>query len=745
MVSKYFCLLLLFSALRCGASKRPRKNWPKYPLTPEETCDAKDVLWGWLHVVNRPALRAEAVKKNVSEIMQRARDMRTKAENLMTKYDKIRASLYPADNKEELAIIDQAIADVNDAIVQTNQLKLNAEKATKSAKDSFDSTISCFGDIMRAAHIMWGVNLIAASNYTSVKEILDKFGKDCSGMYNISKILDAKTGNIDTMDLTEWKNRTLCALRETYKMIESNKTKYHWTLWNDEKMERVKDTVNKSVERLEDSLKELELLQTAVNTADKKVEDASRNAKAANDFILASANGKVFCEIIEHFWKSAEELKVVEKTVVGAKQKVVDVVAGSEQVQAEVTAVGKVVKDVLAQFQQGHLTLVRKFLIANNLDSAAEGALKASADANASVRSATQANTIVNEVQQKVKTQRELLEHVRTEMVKMSDAAGINGVKVTFEACNDSVQRKLKNKSPDAIRSIAEFNMTLLRELNSTLQKIDGEVDMIERKLSGVNKQAQGAESSARDASLLAKQAIENVKQNVVKVLSGVVAELCAALSELRALHDKSEAFSAHAANASANISEWLLRIDAAAKEGDALVDLPTSVEDAFATAEKRLEVLERVLHRADEQRGKVAGELTASAVVKERSRNDASQVNKTLRDVLANITSRVSATFSKDVCNASLMSESLKLLSNMTDHTAVMSSLHVVAQLNRLAGSMEGQVLKAHKLMRVAGASSAQVDAALEEAIRMAQERSEKPQCPALYRQLLGALGLHW
>ncbi|CCD21149.1 hypothetical protein, conserved in T.vivax [Trypanosoma vivax Y486] len=327
----------------------------------------------------------------------------------------------------------------------------------------------------------------------------------------------------------------------------------------------------------------------------------------------------------------------------------------------------------------------------------------------------------------------------------MSAAAGNKISSATFEACNDGVSQILKSKSSDAIRHIAKFNMSLLSKLNVTLQEIGSTTDVIERNLSGVNKQVREAQSSAREASLLAKQATENVKQTIVKVLSGVVAKLCAALSELRALHDKSEAFSARAANASANISEWLVRIDTTAKESDALVDLSTSVEDAFATAEKRLEVVKRVLHRADEQRGKVAGELAASAVVAERNSNGASQVNKTLWDVLANITSRVSATFSKDVCNASLMSESLKLLGNMTDHTAVMSSLHVVAQLNRLADSMEGQVLKAHKLMRVAGASSAQVDAALEEAIRMARERSGKPQCPALYRQLLGALGLHW
>ncbi|CCD19931.1 hypothetical protein, conserved in T. vivax [Trypanosoma vivax Y486] len=502
---------------------------------------------------------------------------------------------------------------------------------------------------MRVACYLWNVSPDGVWNYTNVKTKLDQYGTDCTGNHNISKTLDNYAQNMENVDLAQWKNYTLQVLQETYDEIALNKTKYHRVLTNgNEKINEVKDAVAKAVERLEDSLKELELLQTVVNTADKKVEDASRNAKAANDFILASANGKVFCEIVEEFWKSDGELKAVEKTVMGAKQNAAGVVADSEQVQAGVITMERVVSDVAVWFKRGGSAFVHMFSSKNELDGVASGATKSSAAANASVRTATEASTIANEVQQKVKTESELLKRVRTEMTKMGDATDSNGAKVTFEACNDSVQRILKNKSSDAIRRIAEFNMTLLRELNNTLQEISSTTNMVGSNLSGVNKQVREAQSSAREASLLAKQATDNVKQTIVKVLSGVVAELCAALSELRVLHNRSEAFSAHAANASANILEWLLRINTSAKESDALVDLAGSVEDAFATTGKRLEVLRRVLHRADEQRGKVAGELAASAVVAERSRNDASQVNKTLRDVLANITSTASATFSK-------------------------------------------------------------------------------------------------
>ncbi|CCD20026.1 hypothetical protein, conserved in T. vivax [Trypanosoma vivax Y486] len=546
------------------------------------------------------------------------------------------------------------------------------------------------------------------------------------------------------MNLTEWRNNALGVLDETYDSIKSNETKYRPTVRDSDKIRDAKQAVQDTISRLEVAVQSFELSREAANEARNNLKHTSKVVEAAKNSLLASINGKVFCEIVVQFSKSERRMKTVKENVNNEKQNAGNAVDNSNRVHKDAKAAYKLVNDVTERLHSDHLTPIP--ILAGTYNSiTTRSVAEASKAASKSVHAASEANTAANTLKRDFEAQLDSLKRTQVQLANMDVSVGTDISDGTFEACNDSVSRILKSKSSDAIRHIAEFNMSLLSKLNVTLQEINGEAGVIVRKLSGVNSKVSEANSTARDASMLARQTTENVKQTIVKVLSDVVVELCATLSELRALLDKSEAFSAHAANASANISEWLARIDATAKESDALVDLSTSVEDAFATAEKRLAVLRRVLHRADEQRGKVAGELAASAVVAERSRNGAAQVNKTLRDVLANITSRVSATFSKDVCNASLMSESLNLLSNMTNHPAVMSSLQVVAQLNRLADSMEGQVLKGRRLMRVAAASSAQVDAALEEAIRMARERSGKPQCPALYRQLLGALGLHW
>ncbi|CCD20186.1 hypothetical protein, conserved in T. vivax [Trypanosoma vivax Y486] len=741
MASKCFWLLMFFLVAWCDATtKHVHYCWNKRITSREKKCATQDVVWGWLNVVNQPALRAEAVKKNVSEVMLRARDMRSRAENEAIKYKKLRASLVSSGTNAELAIISQSIAAVSEAIAQINQSEQKANEAMKKADESIISSTHCFNAIMRVACYLWAVDSDGTWNYASVKETFDVHDTDdCKKKYNVSKILNSSTENIDTVSLAEWKKKTLEVLNKTYDGIKLNTSRYHWSVTtSDDKINEVRKAVAEAVGHLEVAVQNFELYRTTVNDAVKKVSNASSVVEAANNSVLASANGKMLCEVVGRFSNGSERLRAAVKKLTGATQGAVNAVTYNERVQVEVGVADELVKEVGTWLEGNYLALVHKL-------SGTHDVTEANDALSTSVRTADEANSIIGEIARKMEAQSELLRSFQTQLANMSAAAGNKISNATFEACNDGVSEILKNKSPDVIRNIARFNTTLLTELNASLHKIGSTADVIERNLSGVNKQVQEAESSARDASMLAKQATENVKQTIVKVMSGVVAKLCATLSELRALLDKSEAFSAHAANASANVSEWLARIDTAAKESDALVDLPTSVEDAFATAEKRLEVLKRVLHRADEQRGKVAGELAASAVVAERSRNGAAQVNKTLRDVLANITSRVSATFSKDVCNASLMSESLKLLGNRTDHTAVMSSLKVVAQLNRLADSMEGQVLKGRRLMRVAGASSAQVDAALEEAIRMARERSGKPQCPALYRQLLGALGLHW
>ncbi|KAG8340821.1 hypothetical protein TRVL_08355 [Trypanosoma vivax] len=552
------------------------------------------------------------------------------------------------------------------------------------------------------------------------------------------KILNNSTENIDTVNLTEWKDKALQVLEKTYLDIESNKCNYHPTLTNsNEKIRDVKKAIVEAVGRLEVAVKNFELYRVAVSDAVKKVNSASSVVEEANSFLLASANGKIFCKVVGQFSNSNEKLRATGKKMTDATQSALDAVTISKRVQAEVTIADELIKEVGVWLKGNNLALAHKL-------SGTHDVAKANDAVGTSVLTASKAVSIVNEIEQKVKAERELIKFVETQLANTSAVTGASISDVEFDVCNSRVSEILKKESSEVIRSIAKFNTTLLTRLNATLHQIDGEADAVGHKLLDVSKQVQEANSNAHNACLLSNQATENVRETIAELLSGVVAKLCAVLSDLRALHDEADAFSVHTAHAQTNISEWLVRVGNVAGESDGFADLSGSVESAFATAGKRLEVLKRVLHRAEEQRGKVVGELTASVAVKGSDKHGI-QVNKTLHNVFASITSRVSADFSKDACNASLMSESLKLLSNMTDHHAVMNSLQVFAQLNRLTESMKERVMKMHNLMRVAAVCSAQANAVLEEAIRMARERSGKPQCSALYQQLLSALGLHW
>ncbi|KAH8612243.1 hypothetical protein ERJ75_000912700 [Trypanosoma vivax] len=159
----------------------------------------------------------------------------------------------------------------------------------------------------------------------------------------------------------------------------------------------------------------------------------------------------------------------------------------------------------------------------SNLDGAAGGASEAQSAGNASVRTATGASTTTSAVEKDFGTQRELLKFVQTQLTNMSNAAGTKDSDVAFEACDNSVSELLKKKSTEAICRIAEFNMTLLHELNITLQEIGSTANAIARNLSDIGSKVKEANSSAHDASLLAKQAIENVKKTTAEFVSGVL------------------------------------------------------------------------------------------------------------------------------------------------------------------------------------------------------------------------------
>ncbi|KAG8342100.1 hypothetical protein TRVL_07068 [Trypanosoma vivax] len=495
MVSKCFFLLLLFPVAWCDATVKRPLYLLKRDLTPEEKCATQDVMWGWLNVVNQPALRAEAVKRNVSEVMQKAREVREKADAAITEYKKILVSLDPTSNEKEIEAVDQAIADVNKSIERADQSEQKASKATKQAEESITSSTHCFNAIMRVARYLWAVDSDGTWNYASVKETFDVHDTDdCKKKYNVSKILN-NTGNIDTMNLTLWVNNALSILQRTYNDIKSNKEKYHWSVTaSDDKINEVKKAVVEAVGRLEVAVKNFDSYRVAVSDAKEKLENASRQVGEINNLLLASVSGKMFCEVVGRLSKSNEGLRALDKNLTNEKQNAVDALTESKRVQVEVAVADELVKEVGTWLEGNYLALVHKL-------SGTHDVTEANDALSTSVRSATEANTIVNEVQQNVKTQSELLERVRTEMVKMSDAAGNKINDATFEMCSGSVSEILKSKFPDVIRSIAMFNTTLLTELNVTLHKIDGEADMIEHKLSGVNKQVQGANSSARGAS----------------------------------------------------------------------------------------------------------------------------------------------------------------------------------------------------------------------------------------------------
>ncbi|CCD18328.1 hypothetical protein, conserved in T. vivax, partial [Trypanosoma vivax Y486] len=298
MFSKYLCYLLLFTVVCCAKKNHIRHcTYYRFP-SKEVECATKDVLLGWINVVNKPALRAEAVMQNVSQIVRLARGQQEKAYNAILDYQKFRESLDVAVNEKEIELINRAIQEANKSAAQTKECQLIAERAMEKANESKAASINYFDAVMRVAYFLWRVDPQGKWNYINVKTVLYRHGVGCEKEYNISKILDDNTGDIDSMNLTKWKNKTLDALQKTYDDMMINACRYHPNVRDDEKIELVKDAVAKSVERLKAAEHDFEWSLAAVEKAVTKLKNASRMVEETNNSLLASDIGKTFCEVV---------------------------------------------------------------------------------------------------------------------------------------------------------------------------------------------------------------------------------------------------------------------------------------------------------------------------------------------------------------------------------------------------------------------------------------------------------------
>ncbi|KAH8604667.1 hypothetical protein ERJ75_001695000 [Trypanosoma vivax] len=201
--------------------------------------------------------------------------------------------------------------------------------------------------------------------------------------------------------------------------------------------------------------------------------------------------------LLANFSGSNERLRAVDEKVTGAKQDAVIGVANGDRVKVEVTAMHKVVKDIVAQLQGDRLSLASKWSGRKNLESAASSAAEASAVAHTSVRAVSEVSSIADEIKKKVESQHESLQLVQTRLTDISASTSNKISNATFEACSNSLSAILQDKSTDAIRHIAGFNMILLADLNATLHKIDVEADAIDQNLSDVSSKVKEANSSA--------------------------------------------------------------------------------------------------------------------------------------------------------------------------------------------------------------------------------------------------------
>ncbi|KAH8606533.1 hypothetical protein ERJ75_001504100 [Trypanosoma vivax] len=150
------CLFTLLAIVWCAACQyKYACSVAKGDKSNLRRCAARDMLLGWLNVTNKIAVRAEKVKRNVTNSRERANVVRMK----------VRASLAMANGvlnrskgakKGNVSTIKQALQVLESAVAIVDTFRSNADKAESDAGKSVLSIFDGYGFILRAAKTISG-------------------------------------------------------------------------------------------------------------------------------------------------------------------------------------------------------------------------------------------------------------------------------------------------------------------------------------------------------------------------------------------------------------------------------------------------------------------------------------------------------------------------------------------------------------------------------------------------------------
>ncbi|CCD18903.1 hypothetical protein, conserved in T.vivax [Trypanosoma vivax Y486] len=725
----------------CCANAAPicrTKHAPRTEATDEQKCAGKNMLLGWLNVANKTALRAEAVQRNVTDIRQRASELRSSAQASL---DEVRNVMEQTTGYASYAAtVKRAMKEIHDAIEQTNKLEVDANSAEKVAESSVANAFSASSIISVAASSISGLKYDGSTTFEATRLKLDKItvrDNSCPTNFTRSAALVGQAEKLSNHDnLTEWKEETLRLLQEASDELQSNERACHWT-FND-KLENLMLTVQSAAEQLDTAVGSFNRIRMAVCGAEAAIKKAAVDIRTVNETILNSfkKNGADLCSMVGKYATLLERLKSSQEHLVGLRQRARDAAQKANKAVLDMTETKMLVQRMVGNISS--LPSSAHHFTVTSVADAQRCVAGAEADARLAIQKSTEVDAGVQLSERHLEHVHVKLEYAKGGLIKQLKDAGLSGSYLTFEGCNKSYAELLRGPWVDTLRHAKGLNATEMSKVEEALNFAEAKSTEIGSDLAGVGAVVDAALGKVGSANQLEDAAVASATKAVAEALRQMMDELCGVAAELRMLKGKAVLLDVRSTSLKTNISVEAAHAAAVWKSASGALEAKQYVEEGFTFAGRWATVANKLLQRVEAQHGRVVTEMTTAELgggdVKK------TKVYNSANEFVQKIFTTAHEHTMTNVCDGkqvAAFAESLK----STAGRSLLENAGIVAELSRFVSGVDGRMTSIRTLLQRVAISVDETEAALAVAIRRAHDQP----CAPLYKQLLGVLRLDW
>ncbi|CCD17977.1 hypothetical protein, conserved in T. vivax [Trypanosoma vivax Y486] len=753
------CLLLLSFRVSFASSTKSSVKFTCAGTKAKEAddlrkCVAKDLLLGWLLVINKTSVRLDEVRKNATVMAEGAKKLRKEGSAALANATEVLSELNK--NSEEALKVRKIINDINDTIAWANEMERNLSEASNVTQEVERLTADGYGAVSITVGNFVGHSQSTVLKYDVLRPKVDKMevenASGCVGVRNFSGTLFeyAEKLNDFKMNLTAWKAGMLEKIRIAYNTTQNNTTTCLAVFTNSpDKVEQVMSAVRSALDRLVVSVKKVDAFLLQREKAQKNITTANGSMKAMTTSMFDSLkqNGAALCDMLRRHEVLREKVQKMKEKSANASRNVGESMKKAGILRESVTATGArvqtAVDNIKALPQFAGFFSLNELPNSGNVTLAMEGMKKAGDALEHAVQRSGNANFSISKVDVDLANEDKELEEINNNLKKRLEEIDIGIDITTSDGCNSKLFNKVDTSTQEFLRLAAKLNVSELRKANKTLRELEARAEEINKNVSSVSKDLEVAVQNLKNVNELMRNSSVAAEYVVADVLSHLMSELCATAAELRVTRKNLTLLSANATSIKKSVSEEEAQAIAASKNASGSPDTSPYVEEGFTVAVRMTALLEKELQRTN-ARLEMMTASRAAAKLKEVHAGNTNAFDA-VSDAVVGIFADTPGKPHENVCTRNATSELVKRLKGKSGDFPLLRDTSVITELNRFATKMSDELKGTTKRMNKVAVRAAEANEALAEAVRRAREDAAGRRCLPLHQQLFSALSGWW